>query len=73
MATMVRLTQEQIEQLLDDADKMESALKDMHEELITLGVPHETSTRFSKLHDRFSGWIGFLKRQRELGGGSPAA
>lgn len=73
MATVVRLTPEQIEQLLDDADQMERALKDMHEELITLGVPKETATRFSKLHDRFSGWIGFLRRQRELGSKPPAS
>ena len=71
MATLVRLTQEQIEQLLDDADEMERALKDMHEELITLGIPIDTATRFSKLHDRFSGWIGFLRRQRELGSEPP--
>ena len=72
MATLVRLTPQQIEQLLDDADDMERALKDMNEELITLGVPKDTTTRFSKLHDRFSGWIGFLRRQRELGAEPPA-
>ncbi len=72
MATLVRLTQEQIEQLLDDADDMERALKNMHEELVTLGIPTETATRFNKLHDRFSGWVGFLRRQRQLGTEPPA-
>ncbi|KRB01290.1 hypothetical protein ASD83_07195 [Devosia sp. Root685] len=70
---MVRLTPEQIEQLLHDADEMERSLKDMHEELITLGVPTDTATRFSKLHDRFTGWIGFLRRQRELGAEPPVS
>ena len=72
MATLVRLTPEQIERLLQDADQMESALKDMHEELVTLGVPADTASRFSKLHDRFTGWISFLRRQRELGAEPPA-
>jgi hypothetical protein len=73
MATLVRLTPQQIEQLLDDADDMERALKDMNEELVTLGVPQDTITRFSKLHNRFSGWIRFLRRQRELGAEPPTS
>ncbi len=67
MATMVRLTEAQIEQLLDEADTMERALKDMHEELASQGIPKDTLARFGRLHDRFTGAVSFLRRQRELG------
>jgi len=39
MATMVRLTQEQIERVLTDMQEMEDRLKDMHAELIEIGTP----------------------------------
>ncbi|MBL8593423.1 MAG: hypothetical protein JNK01_12125, partial [Devosia sp.] len=50
MATLVRLTEEQIERLIIDMEEMEERLKDMHEELIELRVPKDTLTRFAKLH-----------------------
>lgn len=67
MATVVRLSEEQIDKLLADADAMERSFKDMHEELARLDTPKETLARFGKLHDRFSGALDFLRRQRELG------
>lgn len=67
MATVVRLTGEQIDHLLDEADQMERSLKEMHEELVSVGTPKETMLRFSMLHDRFTGTMAFLRRQRELG------
>jgi hypothetical protein len=67
MATLVRLTQEQIDRLFDEAEELERALKDMHEELTVLGTPKDTLARFSRMHDRFTTGIGFLRRQRELG------
>ncbi|WP_297106182.1 hypothetical protein [uncultured Devosia sp.] len=67
MATMVRLTEEQIVRLLEEADSMETALKDLHQELVDLGTPKETMTRFSRVHDRFTEILAFLRRQRELG------
>ncbi len=68
MATMVRLTQEQIIHLLEEADQMELAMKALHEELASIGTPKDTLNRFAKFHDRFTGAISYLKRQRELGG-----
>ncbi|MGB3336500.1 MAG: hypothetical protein WBA73_04905 [Devosia sp.] len=68
MATVVRLTQDQIEHLLDEADQMERSLKEFHEELVSVGTPKETLLRFNNLHDRFTGTMAFLRRQRELGG-----
>jgi hypothetical protein len=67
MATMIRLTQDQIDYLLDEADGMESALKGLHEELVEADIPKDTLTRFTRLHDRFTDVINFLRRQRELG------
>lgn len=69
MATMVRLTQEQIDHLFDEADEMELLLKDLHEELASIDTPKDTIIRFSKFHDRFTASISHLKRQRELGAG----
>lgn len=68
MATVVRLTEEQIARLLSDAEEMETSLKDLHEELVSVGTPGETMRRFSLVHDRFSNTVAFLRRQRELGG-----
>jgi hypothetical protein len=67
MATLVRLTEEQIERLIVGMEEMEERLKDMHEELIDLGLPKDTLTRFAKLHDRYTEGVAFILRQRELG------
>ena len=67
MATLVRLTQEQIERLVVEMEEMENRLKDMHAELIEIGVPKDTLGRFAKLHDRYTTGVGFLLKQRELG------
>lgn len=67
MATMVRLTEGQIERLIVGMEEMESRLKDMHEELIEIGVPKDTLGRFAKLHDRHTTGVAFLLKQRELG------
>ena len=67
MATMVRLTEDQIERLIVGMEEMEKRLKDMHEELIEIGVPKDTLGRFAKLHDRYTTGMAFLLRQRELG------
>lgn len=67
MATIVRLSQEQINQLLDEADSMENALKELHAELVDIGTPGETVARFARIHDRFTAVMTFLRRQRELG------
>ena len=67
MATLVRLTEEQIERLIVGMEEMEEHLKDMHAELIEIGVPKPTLTRFAKLHDRYTEGVAFLLRQRELG------
>ena len=67
MATLVRLTEEQIERLIVGMEEMEERLKDMHEELIDLGIPKDTLTRFAKLHDRYTEGVAFILKQRELG------
>lgn len=67
MATLVRLTQEQIERLIVGMEEMEERLKDMHAELIDIGVPKPTLGRFAKLHDRYTEGVAFILRQRELG------
>lgn len=67
MATLVRLTQEQIDRLIVGMEEMEERLKDMHEELIEIGVPKDTLTRFAKLHDRYTEGVAFILKQRELG------
>lgn len=69
MATLVRLTAEQIDELFLEADRMEEALKELHEELDTLGIPDASLARFSKFHDRFTSAIAYLKKQRQLGDG----
>ena len=67
MATIVRLTHGQIERLIVDMEEMEKRLKDMHEELIEIGVPKDTLGRFARLHDRYTTGVAFLLKQRELG------
>jgi len=67
MATLVRLTEEQIERLIVGMEEMEERLKDMHEELIELGIPKDTLTRFARLHDRYTEGVAFILKQRELG------
>jgi len=67
MATLVRLTEEQIERLIVGMEEMEERLKDMHEELIEIGIPKDTLSRFAKLHDRYTEGVAFILRQRQLG------
>lgn len=67
MATLVRLSEEQIAQLFEEADSMENALKELHAELIDNGTPRETLARFARIHDRFTEVMTFLRRQRDLG------
>jgi hypothetical protein len=67
MATLVRLTEEQIERLIVGMEEMEERLKDMHEELIEIGIPKDTLSRFARLHDRYTEGVAFILKQRELG------
>jgi hypothetical protein len=67
MATMVRLTADQIERLIVGMGEMEDRLKEMHAELIEIGVPKDTLARFARLHDRYTTGVAFLLKQRELG------
>jgi hypothetical protein len=67
MATMVRLSRERIDQLFEAMDEMERNLKAIHAELIELGVPSDTLTRFAKMHNRYTADVAFLKKQRDLG------
>jgi hypothetical protein len=67
MATLVRLTEEQIERLIVGMEEMEEHLKDMHEELIEIGIPKDTLSRFARLHDRYTEGVAFILKQRELG------
>jgi len=67
MATLVRLTEEQIERLIVGMEEMEERLKDMHAELIDIGIPKPTLGRFAKLHDRYTEGVAFILKQRELG------
>jgi hypothetical protein len=69
MATLVRLTEEQIERLMIDMQELEKRMKDMHEELVRVDVPKETLAKFSQLHDRYTSGVAFLLKQRELGKG----
>ncbi|MGN6486700.1 MAG: hypothetical protein ACTHLT_02615 [Devosia sp.] len=66
MATLVGLTQGQIDRLLDDLEQVESGLKSMYDELAQVPVPRETLARFAQIHNRYSSAITFLQRQREL-------
>jgi hypothetical protein len=36
-------------------------------ELIEIGIPRDTFSRFAKLHDRYAEGVAFIIRQRELG------
>lgn len=67
MATMVRLSREQIDQMFVAMDEMERNLKAIHAELIELGVPKDTLNRFAKMHDRYTADVAFLQKQRDLG------
>jgi len=67
MATLVRLTEEQIDRLIVGMEEMEERLKDMHAELIEIGIPKDTLNRFAKLHDRYTEGVAFILKQRELG------
>lgn len=67
MATLVRLTQEQIDELFVEADRLEEALKALHEEFDGLGIPDASLARLANFHDRFTSAITYLKKQRDLG------
>jgi hypothetical protein len=67
MATMVRLSREQIDQMFVAMDEMERNLKSIHAELIELGLPKDTLNRFAKMHDRYTADVAFLMKQRDLG------
>lgn len=67
MATMVRLSREQIDQMFVAMDEMEKSLKAIHAELIELGVPKDTLNRFARMHDRYTADVAFLMKQRDLG------
>lgn len=68
MATMVRLSREQIERMMLDMDAMENELKAIHAELIEANVPKATLNRFARMHDRYTAGVAYLRKQRELGG-----
>jgi hypothetical protein len=67
MATLVRLSREQVEQLVKDMEAMEKELKAIHAELIEVNVPIATLNRFARMHDRYTDAVAFIMRQRELG------
>lgn len=67
MATMVRLSREQIDQMFVEMDEMEKNLKSIHAELIELGVPKDTLSRFARMHDRYTAGVAYLMKQRDLG------
>ena len=67
MATMVRLSREQIDQMFVAMDEMEKSLKAIHAELIELGVTKDTLNRFARMHDRYTADVAFLMKQRDLG------
>ena len=67
MATMVRLSREQIGQMFVEMDEMEKNLKSIHAELIELGVPKDTLSRFARMHDRYTAGVAYLMKQRDLG------
>ena len=67
MATMVRLSREQIDHMFVEMDEMEKNLKSIHAELIELGVPKSTLNRFARMHDRYTQGVAFLMKQRDLG------
>ena len=68
MATVVGLTEGQIERLLDDLVQVENGLKAVYDELAQQNVSSDTLTRFAHIHNRYSSTITFLQRQRELSG-----
>jgi Mg2+ and Co2+ transporter CorA len=67
MATLVRLTQDQIDALFAEAEQIEALFKELHTELEEVPVPDATLRRFTALHSRYTSSIAFLQRQRELG------
>lgn len=67
MATLVRLTQEQIDALFTEAEQIENLFKELHAELEAVQVPDATLKRFAVLHSRYTSAIAYLQRQRELG------
>ena len=71
MATLIRLTQQQIDHLLEEAERMERGFKELHEELVEVEIPKATLARFARLHDGFTSAMTYLRRQRELAGNEP--
>lgn len=69
MATLVRLTKGQIDDLFDEAEQLERVFKEFHAELESLNVPQATLNRFTALHGRYTSAIAYLERQRELAEG----
>lgn len=69
MATLVRLTKDQIDNLFKEAGEIENLFKDLHEELEGLRIPDSTLRRFAVLHGRYTSAIAYLERQRALGDG----
>lgn len=68
MATVVRLTENQIENLLADAEEIEQGFKSIYVQLEEAQVSEGILVSYRKLHNRYSTAIKFLKRQRELAG-----
>jgi regulator of replication initiation timing len=71
MATIVRLTEDQIAHLIEEMHAIETELKHLYDELAELPLPSETLRRFRRLHDRYTESATFIERQRELAGGGP--
>jgi hypothetical protein len=66
MATIVRLTEEQIAHLLNEMETIELELKSVHEELARAELPRDTLKHFERVHNRYSVAANFIRRQREL-------
>jgi hypothetical protein len=67
MATLIRMTKQQIDQLVSEMEEIENSMKEMHEDLVRATVPSETIKRFTRLHDRYSNALAFVLKQRQLG------
>lgn len=68
MATVVRLTEQQIENLLKNAEEIETEFKALYAQLEDAQVSEGILVRYRKLHNRYSTAIKFVMRQRELFG-----
>ena len=72
MATIVRLTEDQIAHLIEEMHAIEAELKHLYDELAELQLPSDTLRRFQRLHDRYTASATFIERQRELAEDGPA-